>query len=330
LLPKEDAGLCHESHFPREFFPRNAIQDLAQLAAFGQCCYSSDKKGACCATMLRNTFCHITGIGTKLERTLWSKGVLSWSDVMRIPLSQIAASGHYVLRYRVKESLDHLADRNARYFMDTLPNDQTWRLFGEFRDSAAYLDIETDGLQRSDNPITTIALYDGRSVTCYVRGKNLDDFRRDIQRYKLLVTYNGKSFDLPVIRRSLAVPMDQAHIDLRYVLMSLGYTGGLKGCERRFGIDRKELDGMDGFFAVLLWQDYGRTGNAQTLRTLLSYNVLDAANLEHLMVMAYNMKLKDTPFFEELRLELPSPFRNPFEPDLDTIARIMGENDRYF
>lgn len=280
--------------------------------------------------MLRNTFCHISGIGTKLERTLWSKGVRSWDDVMRIPLNQIAASGHYVLRYRVKESLDHLADRNARYFMDTLPPDQTWRLFADFRDSVAYLDIETDGLAGSRNPITTIALYDGYSVTCYVRGKNLKDFPRDIRRFKLLVTYNGKSFDLPVIRKSLAVPMDQAHIDLRYVLKSLGYSGGLKGCEKRLGIDRKELDGMDGFFAVLLWQDYGRTGKAQTLETLLSYNVLDAANLERLMVMAYNMKLKDTPFCDSLRLQLPSPFRNPFDPDPDTIARVMGENDRYF
>lgn len=280
--------------------------------------------------MLKYTFCHISGIGTKLERTLWLKGIRSWDDVLRIPLSQIAASGHYILRYRVKESLDNLEDRNAKYFMDTLPPDQTWRMFAEFRDDVAYLDIETDGLAASSHPITTIALYDGRSVNCYVRGKNLNDFPRDIQRYKLLVTYNGKSFDLPVIKKSFGIPLNQAHIDLRYVLKSLGYTGGLKGCEKKLGIHRNELDGLDGFFAVLLWQDYGRTGNVQTLETLLSYNVLDAANLEQLMVMAYNMKLKDTPFYDELRLALPSPFRNPFTADPGTIARVMGENDRYF
>ncbi|MBI5572218.1 MAG: ribonuclease H-like domain-containing protein [Desulfomonile tiedjei] len=280
--------------------------------------------------MLRNTFCHIPGIGTKSELNLWAQGILSWDDIMKIPLRELFGTKNYFLRYRLLESSDHLADRDPNYFADLLPASELWRLYGEFRSVSAYLDIETNGLAAPNNAITTIAMYDGRTVFHYVKGRNLDRFVEDIRQYKVIVTYNGKSFDVPVIENHFGIKLHQAHIDLRYVLKSLGYSGGLKGCEKKMGIDRKELDGMDGYFAVLLWKDFIANRNGMALQTLLSYNVLDAANLEMLMVMAYNLKLKETPFFDTHALKLPLPVKNPFEPDLETIARIMGENDRYF
>ena len=111
-------------------------------------------------------------------------------------------------------------------------------------------------------------------------------------------------------------------IDLRYVLKSLGYAGGLKGCEAQLGIDRGELIGVDGYFAVLLWDDYDRRGNEKALETLLAYNVEDVVNLETLMVMAYNMKVKETPFAESLRIDLPSRPEIPYSPDMQTIRRL--------
>jgi uncharacterized protein len=280
--------------------------------------------------MLKNTFCHIPGIGVKSEQALWSQGILSWDEIMRIPLSDLSGTKNYPLRYRVVESLGHLADGNPNYFEELLPASELWRLFGEFRNSTAYLDIETDGKAETRNSITTIAMYDGRTVFYYVRGRNLHEFSRDIRRYKVVVTYNGKCFDIPVIEQQLRIRMNHAHIDLRFLLKSLGYTGGLKGCEKKLGIDRKELDGVDGYFAVLLWNDFLRNRNPMALQTLLSYNVLDAVNLEALMVAAYNLKLKETPFFETHHLGQPPPVQNPFHPDTETIVRIMGENDRYF
>jgi len=92
------------------------------------------------------------------------------------------------------------------------------------------------------------------------------------------------------------IELDQVHLDLRYNLRSLGYTGGLKGCERKAGIDRGDLEGVDGYFAVLLWDDYQRNKNEKALKSLLAYNIQDVVNLETLMVLSYNLKLKDTPF----------------------------------
>jgi uncharacterized protein YprB with RNaseH-like and TPR domain len=68
------------------------------------------------------------------------------------------------------------------------------------------------------------------------------------------------------------------------------------------GIDRGDLKDIDGYYAVILWHNYKRTGNKKSLETLIEYNSLDARNLETLMVMAYNLKLKGTPFYETYRI----------------------------
>jgi uncharacterized protein len=140
----------------------------------------------------------------------------------------------------------------------------------------------------------------------------------------VVVTYNGKCFDLPFIRNTLRVRMDHVHIDLRYLLASLGYRGGLKGCERQLGIGREELDGVDGFFAVLLWDEYRKNRNRKALETLLAYNILDVVNLEALMFRSYNLKLAQTPFAESHRMLLPIPPQGPFVPDRAIIEAIRA------
>jgi hypothetical protein len=205
-----------------------------------------------------------------------------------------------------------------------LPANQCWRLFPEFRESTVYLDIETTGLDRYYNTITTIALYDGQSIKTYVQGQNLEDFIEDIQKYKVIVSYNGKSFDIPFIEHYFNIRLDHANIDLRYVLFSLGFRGGLKGCERQLGMDRGDLSDIDGFFAVLLWDEYQKTGDPKALDTLLSYNIQDTINLENLMVTAYNLELKDTPFYETHMIADSPPQVNPYSTDLATVDRIKN------
>jgi hypothetical protein len=276
--------------------------------------------------MLQNTFIHIQGIGAITEQRLWESGLRDWdtfSDDISIPLS---GGRKYLLKDSIGESKRHLYQGNPGYFSNILPSNQSWRFFPEFRDSTVYLDIETTGLDRYFNDITTIALYDGESIQTYVQGDNLDDFIEDIQKYKVIVTYNGKSFDIPFIEHYFNIRLDHAHIDLRYILFSLGYRGGLKGCERQLGMDRGDLTDIDGFFAVLLWDDYQKTGDQKALDTLLAYNIQDTINLENLMVTVYNMRLKDTPFYETHLIEDPTLPVNPSSADFETIDRIKGSS----
>ena len=101
---------------------------------------------------------------------------------------------------------------------------------------------------------------------------------------RVIITYNGKSFDVPFIERYFDIQLNQAHIDLRYILASLGYKGGLKSCEIQLGFNRGDLTDIDGFFAVLLWYDYLKNRNEKALETLLAYNIQDVLTLEMLMV----------------------------------------------
>jgi hypothetical protein len=75
---------------------------------------------------------------------------------------------------------------------------------------------------------------------------------------------------------------------------------------------------------VLLWDEYQKTGDQKALDTLLAYNVQDTITLENLMVTAYNLKLKGTPFYNNLLIEESTPPFNPFRADLDTIDRIKN------
>jgi uncharacterized protein YprB with RNaseH-like and TPR domain len=274
--------------------------------------------------MLKHSFRHIPGVGPKLERRFWSRGLKSWELFLEAGGAGLPPRRYSSISHHIRKSPSELDGGNAMFFADRLPADEHWRLFAEFRAGVAYLDIETTGLSAGMNSITTIALYDGSDIHYYVSGRNLSSFKSDIRRYKLLVTYNGKCFDMPFIEQFFDIRIHAAHIDLRYVLRSLGYKGGLKGCEKQMGIDRGDLDGVDGYFAVLLWNDFIRNRNEAALETLLAYNIEDVVNLEQLMIMAYNMKLRHTPFLESHQFEAPATPLPPFRPDPATIQRIRS------
>jgi uncharacterized protein len=271
--------------------------------------------------MLTHTFCHVPGLGVGTEKRLWSVGVRTWRDAISARSLPLSAARAASLQTCLDESTAQLKAGNVRYFAERLPPREHWRLFPHFRNSLAYLDIETTGLGNPGDSITTIVVYDGARVRSYVQGRNLPDFAADIARYDLLVTYNGKSFDLPFIRRYLGPPVDQAHIDLRHVLASLGLKGGLKGCERQLGLTRGDLEEVDGFFAVLLWQAHCRSGDERVLETLLAYNALDVINLEELMVEAYNRKTAALDR-AELKLAAPDLPANPFHASAEIIRAV--------
>jgi len=272
--------------------------------------------------MLTSTFIHIQSIGAITEQRLWESGIKDWDTFSINPPISVSTGRHHFLATGIEASRRHLANRNPAYFSNLLPSNQSWRLFPEFRDSTAYLDIETTGLDRCSDQITTIALYDGQDIKTYVQGQNLADFIEDIKKYNVIVSYNGKSFDVPFIENYFNIQLNHAHIDLRYILHSLGFRGGLKGCERQLDMDRGDLKDIDGFFAVLLWDEYQKTGDQKALDTLLSYNIQDTITLESLMVTAYNLKLKETPFYENLLTIDSRPPVNPFRVDLATVDKI--------
>lgn len=279
--------------------------------------------------MLQHSFSHIPSVGVKTERKIWGSGVCSMDDFIASPPVFLSKNNSGRIADHIHISKEKIASKDVIHFYNNFCSRDQWRIFREFRDSTVYLDIETTGLGAPGDIITTIALYDGKEIKYYVQGENLNDFRDDIMAYQVIVTYNGKTFDIPFIENYFDISISHAHLDLRYILYSLGYSGGLKLCERRLGIGRKGiLADVDGFFAVLLWNDYKKKHKDKSLETLLAYNIEDVLNLEYLMVEAYNRKLNDIPLSIN-KLNIPRSPNNPFDIDELTIQRIKSQYYSY-
>ena len=192
----------------------------------------------------------------------------------------------------LEDSLTAVKKSDYHYFEAMLPAGEMWRLYGELRAKTAFVDIETTGLYAGPNAITLIGLFNGRETRVFIQGINLEEFQEEIKKYRLIVTFNGKRFDVPFIRAVLGdLPAGQAHLDLMYPLRRLGYRGGLKSIEGQLGIGREGiLRQVDGFVAVLLWREYKR-GHKGALDTLVRYNLEDVVNLQYLADRVYNASL---------------------------------------
>jgi hypothetical protein len=235
--------------------------------------------------VIRSTFRLVPGIGPWAEGQIWKSGIRTWGDVPPAPGRIVSPRLDPRLRDAIQRASDLLAARDADGLATLVPRGERWRLFAEFADEAAYLDIETDGT----DTVTVIGIRDAAGPRLLLAGRDLDEFPGIAAGWKLLVTYNGLSFDVPILKRrfrSWRPPL--AHVDLRHVWHRLGHRGGLKLLEQANGIVRPDrLAGIDGRDAIDLWHRH-LSGDASATRLLSEYNLRDTVNLVPLMERGYN------------------------------------------
>jgi len=238
--------------------------------------------------LLRGTFVHLPGVGPQTERRFWATGIGDWDSALSSrPPSGISPRRWDELRDLIEESYRRLQRRHYRYFAERLTLGYHWRAWPEFSDAAAYLDIETTGAGPGAQ-VTLVGIYDGVRVHQFLAGENLEDLPEFLERFAVLVTFNGSAFDLPFLKRRFRrLQLDQLHFDVRFGLQRLGIHGGLKKIEARLGVAREEdIAGLSGEDAVRLWWEY-QAGDERALDLLLRYNAADVVNLETLADYAY-------------------------------------------
>jgi len=253
--------------------------------------------------LLEHTFIHISGIGPKTEQHLWRHGILTWRHFLSKKETPFPRARDAFIRKNLEVSIENRD--NIQFFLNRLSSGDLWRLFEDFKGRAVYLDIETSGLYQGVDEITLIGLYNGHTVKSFVKGINLAEFESEITSYELIITFNGSQFDLPFIRRQFpSITLPPAHIDLRFFLKRLGLRGGLKAIEKSLGLSRApDIDGIDGYEAVLLWKAY-QWGDERALDLLIQYNTADIVHLKPLMERGYEqMKAQLLSFNEKLDKE---------------------------
>jgi uncharacterized protein YprB with RNaseH-like and TPR domain/predicted nuclease with RNAse H fold len=245
--------------------------------------------------MIGNTFILIPGIGQKTEETLWRKGILTWKTLLqKTNLIKVDRSRKRIIHDYLSRATKALCEKEGKFFTPLLPSSEYWRLYTEFMDKVVFLDIETTGLSIYYDNITIIGTYDGSQYRVFIRDINLENIVEYLKNFEVIVTFNGKLFDIPFIQKefhNLEIP--PIHIDLRFLLRSLGIQGSLKEIEKKLGIPRSpEVEGIGSRDAAILWRRF-LNGYNDEFQKLVLYNVYDVKNLQYLMNFCYTQKFKE-------------------------------------
>ncbi len=236
--------------------------------------------------MIRNSFCLLERISQKKEESLWKQGIKDWNCFLKTEkIKGISPQTKEYYNRRIKEAQQALLDDDSAYFTAKLPAKENWRLYGYFRDETGFLDIEVD----SSGKLIMIGISNYFNSNAFVRGFNLEKrlIAKELEKYKLIVTFNGSAFDLPKLKKQLGIEMKVSHIDLKSLCLNLGLKGGLKEVEKKLDLKRPaHLRGNP----VELWKAFHASGDREYLDLLIGYNKEDIENLKGVMDFGYGKK----------------------------------------
>jgi len=242
--------------------------------------------------LLASSFSFIPGVSSKTEEQLWHNGIFTWDDAINLlDVARIARSKKDVIEEYLLKAFDAVAQNDISFFASNLPKADHWKLYEHFKNSTVFLDIETSGLSLYYDYITLVGMSNQDSQAFFVKDNNLDELNDHLSSCQLLVTFNGTNFDIPFLKKEFpGLPLPSVHLDLRYLLRSIGMPGPLKVVEKRLGIERPgPLAEMNGREAVVLWRRF-LNGDDNALETLLQYNAYDTNNM--IFLLDYYCQLK--------------------------------------
>jgi uncharacterized protein YprB with RNaseH-like and TPR domain len=238
--------------------------------------------------MLDRTFQLIPGIGPYREKDLWARGYGDWAAFEEGAAREVVASKRLdeELLSAIGRARAAIAARDLQVLAKLLPEREHFRLYPQFADEAVFFDLEADG----ERAITVGGLLDRHGVATFIRGKDLGALPARLAQSRIWVTFNGRAFDVPVVRAhfpQLAPPL--VHIDLRFLARTARLKGGLKAIEERLGWPRPaHLKGVKGLDAMRLWNESKFNARADALKILVEYNLYDAITLRSLLEWCLN------------------------------------------
>lgn len=249
--------------------------------------------------MIENSFLFLPGIGKLREQICWKKGILTWDDYLdrariEIGINKTLFAKHKEILNKAKEAK---SSQNIEFFINYLPEEEYWRLYKNFKKLVIFLDIESTGLSTYYNNLTIIGTYNSSEVKFFIKDINLDEFNEYIKDYRILVTFNGKKFDIPFILNEFNnVTLPPIHLDLRFLMRKIDVGGKQKSVEKKIGLNRDEsIKNITGRTAAILWSKFLRN-DLNSFRDLLVYNMYDLVNMEKIIEYYYNSRINEVIF----------------------------------
>lgn len=226
--------------------------------------------------MINNSFIFLEKISKKKEQNIWNQKITNWNQFIEKDKIK-GISNERKLYYNRKLQQ---AQKNIQEAIKNLPSTEMWRIYPLFKDECCFLDIEIN----SKGQIIVVGISDYYHTNFFVRNVNLHQIQQELNKYKLVVTFNGSSFDIPKLKKQLHIK-PPPHLDLKPLCLSLNLKGGLKEVEKQLKIPRpKHLYGNP----IQLWKAFHASGDKEYLQLLLNYNREDCENLK--LVADYAVK----------------------------------------
>jgi|LSQX01.1.fsa_nt_gb uncharacterized protein YprB with RNaseH-like and TPR domain len=254
--------------------------------------------------LLDYSLCMLKGVSPAMECSLHRRGFL----LQR----QVAATADTLFSpqkaTQVKRSFEIIQKAHSLQLTDclvnSLPCGHRVRALHDFFHDTAFLDIETDGMSLTA-PITCISVLQNGSMTSFVQGQNLENFLEIWKKCSVIVTFNGKKFDVPRIARTFHLSTIPAHIDLMDEAAHFGLRGGLKKIASSLGFQWRNNCCLNGKDAISLFREYASSRNPELLSTLISYNQDDVNALVFLYKHLLQRSLENTIFYTSGILRIP-------------------------
>jgi uncharacterized protein len=235
--------------------------------------------------MIQNSFLFLERIQGGIETSLWKQGIENWDLFLGTKkIRGLSPKRKYYYDRKILEARSALYNQDSTYFKRCLPPSEFYRLYDFFKEDSVFLDIETTGLDFRSDDITVIGLFDGLKTKTMIKNINLDfkSLKDELDKYKLIITFNGGSFDVPFINKKYpGLLPDIPNFDVMVAAAKLGLKGGLKKIEKNLGIKRGNIVvDFNGGDALTLWKMYKATGDDHYLNLLVEYNEEDIINLK--------------------------------------------------
>ena len=240
--------------------------------------------------MIKNSFIFLEKISKGKEKSIWQQGIKDWNDFLKVKsIKGISLKSKLYYDRKIKEAQQALILEDSNYFIGKLPPKEMWRLYDYFKEEVGFLDIEVD----SYGQVILVGISDYYNSNFFVKGVNLDQrmVEKELSKFKLLITFNGNSFDIPKLKKQLSIDFNLPHIDLKPLCINMGLIGGLKEVEKILNLGRpSHLHGNP----VDLWKAFHASGDREYLDLLLEYNAEDIENLKTIMKFVYGKLYKES------------------------------------